>query len=611
MFFDCNNNSRFQTFNTCYLLFEAMKRLILIFFLFAALGSFAQSGGKDKLKTANTKVMQTLNMIDYFYVDNPDVDKLAEKGIEAILKELDPHSVFINKDEVAKMNEPLVGNFDGIGISFQFMNDTIHVVEVISGGPSEKVGVLAGDKIVKVDSLAATGDTIKNDWVFKHLRGKKGSKVAISVIRGERKEPIVFSIVRDKIPINSIDTWFMIDKEIAYLRLNRFAQSSTEELVNALTELQKEGMKSLILDLRGNGGGYLNTAFEICDQFLSDNKLIVYTQGTKSPRQELRAENKGIFEKGRLVIMVDESSASASEILSGAVQDWDRGIIVGRRTFGKGLVQRPFDLYDKSQIRLTTSRYYTPSGRCIQKPYDDGVEEYQKDYYKRYSHGELLSADSIHFPDSLRFYTAGNRTVYGGGGIMPDVFVPIDTNRASDYLINLRSKGLFNNFALQWVEENRESFLKKAPKYKDFSNEYEKMNVLAEFEAYAEKEGVSRKQIKKEWVNQIVLDCLKKETADSTAKGYNSYSDYASALMSKEGMLREIMQKAEEEDQKRQKADKESEKYIASSLKAIIARNLYGVKYYYMTIFDNDRELQEAIKVLKDTKRYNEILKTK
>lgn len=588
-----------------------MKRLILIFFLFAALGSFAQSGGKDKLKTANTKVMQTLNMIDYFYVDNPDVDKLAEKGIEAILKELDPHSVFINKDEVAKMNEPLVGNFDGIGISFQFMNDTIHVVEVISGGPSEKVGVLAGDKIVKVDSLAATGDTIKNDWVFKHLRGKKGSKVNISVIRGDRKEPIVFSIVRDKIPINSIDTWFMIDKEIAYLRLNRFAQSSTEELVNALTELRKEGMKSLILDLRGNGGGYLNTAFEICDQFLSDDKLIVYTQGTKSPRQELRAESKGIFEKGRLVIMVDESSASASEILSGAVQDWDRGIIVGRRTFGKGLVQRPFDLYDKSQIRLTTSRYYTPSGRCIQKPYDDGVEEYQKDYYKRYSHGELLSADSIHFPDSLRFYTAGNRTVYGGGGIMPDVFVPIDTNRASDYLINLRSKGLFNNFALQWAEEHRESFLKKAPEYKDFSNEYEKMNVLAEFEAYAEKEGVSRKQIKKEWVNQIVLDCLKKETADSTEKGYNSYSDYASALMSKEGMLREIMQKAEEEDQKRQKADKESEKYIASTLKAIIARNLYGVKYYYMTIFDNDRELQEAIKVLKDTKRYNEILKTK
>lgn len=588
-----------------------MKRLILIFFLFAALGSFAQSGGKDKLKTANTKVMQTLNMIDYFYVDNPDVDKLAEKGIEAILKELDPHSVFINKDEVAKMNEPLVGNFDGIGISFQFMSDTIHVVEVISGGPSEKVGVLAGDKIVKVDSLAATGDTIKNDWVFKHLRGKKGSKVNISVIRGDRKEPIVFSIVRDKIPINSIDTWFMIDKEIAYLRLNRFAQSSTEELVNALTELRKEGMKSLILDLRGNGGGYLNTAFEICDQFLSDDKLIVYTQGTKSPRQELRAESKGIFEKGRLVIMVDESSASASEILSGAVQDWDRGIIVGRRTFGKGLVQRPFDLYDKSQIRLTTSRYYTPSGRCIQKPYDDGVEEYQKDYYKRYSHGELLSADSIHFPDSLRFYTAGNRTVYGGGGIMPDVFVPIDTNRASDYLINLRSKGLFNNFALQWAEEHRESFLKKAPEYKDFSNEYEKMNVLAEFEAYAEKEGVSRKQIKKEWVNQIVLDCLKKETADSTEKGYNSYSDYASALMSKEGMLREIMQKAEEEDQKRQKADKESEKYIASTLKAIIARNLYGVKYYYMTIFDNDRELQEAIKVLKDTKRYNEILKTK
>lgn len=588
-----------------------MKRLNLIFFLLAAVTMLAQTNDKDKLKTANTKLLQTINMIDYFYVDNPDMDKLSEKGIEAILKELDPHSVFINKDEVAKMNEPLVGNFDGIGVSFQFMNDTIHVVEVINGGPSEKVGVLAGDKIVKVDNLAATGDTIKNDWVFKHLRGKKGTKVNISVIRGDRKEPIVFTIVRDKIPINSIDTWFMIDKETGYVRLNRFAQSSSKELTDALTDLQKEGMKSLILDLRGNVGGYLNTAFEICDQFLSDDKLIVYTKGTKSPRQELRAEKKGIFEKGRLVIMVDEGSASASEILSGAVQDWDRGVIVGRRTFGKGLVQRPFDLYDKSQIRLTTSRYYTPSGRCIQKPYDDGVEEYQKDYYKRYSHGELLSADSVHFPDSLRFYTAGKRVVYGGGGIMPDVFVPIDTNRASDYLINLRSKGLFNNYALKWVEENRESFLKKAPEYKDFSEEYEKMNVLADFEKYAEQEGVSKRQIKKEWVNQIVLDYLKKETEDTTASKYGSYSDYAKALTSEDKMIAEIMKKAEIEDGKLQKANKESEKYIASSLKALIARNLYGVKYYYMTIFENDRELQEAIKVLKDTKRYDNILKGK
>lgn len=586
-----------------------MKKVILFLFAIQAFSLFAQKGNEDVLKMSNIKATQTLGMIDYFYVDTTDLNKICEKGIEAMLKELDPHSVFIDKDEVTKMNEPLVGNFDGIGVSFQLLDDTIHVVDVISGGPSEKVGVLAGDKIVKVDDMPATGDTIKNDWVFKHLRGKKGTKVSVSVIRGKSKTPIVFEIKRDKIPINSIDTWFMIDKEIGYIRLNRFAQSSNEEMVQAITELQSEGMQSLILDLRGNGGGYLNVAVDICDQFLSGDKLIVYTKGAKSPRQELKAQKKGLFEQGRLVIMVDESSASASEILSGAVQDWDRGVIVGRRTFGKGLVQRPFDMYDGSQIRLTTSRYYTPSGRCIQKPYDAGVEEYQMDYYNRLSHGELLSADSVHFADSLRCFTSGNRLVYGGGGIMPDVFVPIDTMRASDYMINLRSKGLFNSFALNWTEENREQFLKKAPTYDKFSKEYEKMNVLSEFEKYAEQEGVSRNAIKKEWVNIMVSDYLKKEMSDSTARSYESYSDYAESLISDDKMLKEIMQKAKEEDKKNDLINKESDKYIASTIKALIARNLYGVKYYYMTTFENDRELKEAIDVLKDNKKYNSILK--
>lgn len=586
-----------------------MKKVILFLLAIQAFSLFAQKGNEDVLKMSNIKATQTLGMIDYFYVDTTDLNKICEKGIEAMLKELDPHSVFIDKDEVAKMNEPLVGNFDGIGVSFQLLDDTIHVVDVISGGPSEKVGVLAGDKIVKVDDMPATGDTIKNDWVFKHLRGKKGTKVSVSVIRGKSKTPIVFEIKRDKIPINSIDTWFMIDKEIGYIRLNRFAQSSNEEMVQAITELQSEGMQSLILDLRGNVGGYLNVAVDICDQFLSGDKLIVYTKGAKSPRQELKAQKKGLFEQGRLVIMVDESSASASEILSGAVQDWDRGVIVGRRTFGKGLVQRPFDMYDGSQIRLTTSRYYTPSGRCIQKPYDAGVEEYQMDYYNRLSHGELLSADSVHFADSLRCFTSGNRLVYGGGGIMPDVFVPIDTMRASDYMINLRSKGLFNSFALNWTEENREQFLKKAPTYDKFSKEYEKMNVLSEFEKYAGQEGVSRNAIKKEWVNIMVSDYLKKEMSDSTARSYESYSDYAESLISDDKMLKEIMQKAKEEDKKNDLINKESDKYIASTIKALIARNLYGVKYYYMTTFENDRELKEAIDVLKDNKKYNSILK--
>ncbi len=585
-----------------------MKRISFIVLLFSTLVVFGQSKGEKELRDAINRGAQTLSMIEYFYVDKPDLDKISEKGIIAMLKELDPHSVFINKDEVQKMNEPLVGNFDGIGISFQLLSDTIHVVEVIRGGPSESVGLLAGDKIVKVDGEPATGDTIKEDWVRKHLRGDKGTKVVVSIKRGNRKDLIDFNITRGKIPINSIDTWFMIDKEIGYIRLDRFAQQSTSELLNALSELQKEGMKSLILDLRGNGGGYLNTAFEICDQFLSGDKLIVYTQGEKSPRQELRAEKKGAFEEGRLVVMVDETSASASEILSGAVQDWDRGVVLGRRTFGKGLVQRPFDLVDKSQIRLTTSRYYTPSGRCIQKPYEEGVDEYKMDYSKRLASGELLSADSVHFPDSLRYFTSGKRIVYGGGGIMPDVFVPMDTSRASDYLINLRSKGLFNSYSLMWVEENRKDFLKKAPTFADFSKEYDKLNVLKDFEAYAEKQGVTRTEVKKEWVNKIVMDYLTKEIGDSTQATYTSYEDYAKALTDKTRLVGEILEKAQAEDEKLKRLNLESEKYIASSLKALIARNLYGIKYYYMVVFENDRELKEAISVIKDENRYNKIL---
>lgn len=574
-----------------------MKRLFLFSFLLINLVAFSQ---QDSLRIATNKTGQTLALINYFYVDTANLDIIADKGIEAMLKELDPHSIFITKDEVKKMNEPLEGNFDGIGVSFQFMNDSIHVVEVISDGPAEKVGMLAGDIIIKVDDDVATGDTIKNDWVFKHLRGEKGTKVKVTVKRAGRKEPIVFTITRDKIPLHSIDTWFMVDEQIGYVRLSRFAQTSTDEFIQAVKELQKEGMKDLIFDLRSNGGGYLNIAFEIGDHFLSGNKMIVYTEGVKSPKQTYDATRKGLFEEGRLIILVDEYSASASEIVSGAVQDWDRGIILGRRTFGKGLVQRPFTLEDKSQIRLTTSRYYTPSGRCIQKPYDEGVEAYKNDYAQRYKHGEMTNADSIHFADSLKYKTNKGRTVYGGGGIMPDIFIPMDTSRASDYLINLRSKSLFNNFALNWVEENRENFLKKAPEFSNFSKEYDNLNLLKDFEAYAEKEGVTKNEIKKEWVNQIVMDYLKNEINDSNAANYQSYEEYAKKLTAKENLVKEIIEKAKAEDKKAENLNKESEIYIATTLKALIARNLYGTKYFYMCTSETDDELQKAIEILKN-----------
>ncbi len=573
-----------------------MKRLFLFYFILINFVAFSQ---QDTLKMATTKTGQTLALIDYFYVDTANLERISEKGIEAMLKELDPHSIFITKDEVKKMNEPLEGNFDGIGVSFQFMNDSIHVVEVISDGPAEKVGMLAGDIIIKVDDDVATGDTIKNDWVFKHLRGEKGTKVKVTVKRAGRKEPIVFTITRDKIPLHSIDTWFMVDEQIGYVRLSRFAQTSTEELLEAIKSLQKEGMKDLIFDLRGNGGGYLNVAWEIADHFLAGNKMIVYTEGIHSKKQAYNTIKRGSFEEGRLIILVDEYSASASEIVSGAVQDWDRGVIIGRRTFGKGLVQRPFPLEDKSQIRLTTSRYYTPSGRCIQKPYDEGVEAYQNDYAQRYKQGEMTNADSIHFADSLKYKTNNGRTVYGGGGIMPDVFIPMDTSRASDYLINLRSKSLFNNYSLNWVEKNREDFLKKAPEFKDFSKEYDKLNLLKDFEVYAEKEGVTKTEVKKEWVNQIVMDYLKSEMSDSNAVSYQSYEEYAKSLTSKEKLVKEIIEKAKIEDKKAERLNKESEIYIATTLKALIARNLYGTKYFYMCTSETDKELKKAIEVLK------------
>ena len=582
-----------------------------IFSLFFIISSFvnAQSIDRNELLATDNKMSFTLNMIRYYYAEKPDMKKIVEKGIVNMLKELDPHSVYISKEDVDKMNEPLVGNFDGVGVSFQIMKDTIYVVDVIRGGPSEKVGVMPGDKIVKVDDKIATGDTIKTDWVFKNLRGVKGTKVKITIERKGRKEPIVFDIIRDKIPITSVDTWFMLDKTLGYIRLDRFAQNSQSEVLEAIKDLKKQGMKELIFDLRGNGGGYLDVAFKLSDEFLDDEKLIVYTEGVSSPRYDFKSQSKGEFEKGKLVILIDETSASASEIVSGAIQDWDRGVIVGRRSFGKGLVQRPFNLPDGSQIRLTTSRYYTPSGRCIQKPWDDGLDSYYNDYMKRYQHKELITPDSIKFPDSLKYTTSNGRIVYGGGGIMPDVFVPIDTSRASDYLINLRSKGIFNNFTMQWVDDNRTIFLKQNPTFDDFNKTYPSLNLMKEFTAYAQKEGVEHNDIKKEWVNQMVGMYLLEQVKDTTKPNYTSYQTYAKELLNNPELLKTIVEKAENEDKKMEEMMKKSDIYIEATLKAMIARNLYGINYYYQSIKDTDEGLQKAISIIKNDKVYNGLLK--
>lgn len=585
-----------------------MKQIIFSLFLLIPTYLISQTLDRVELLSTDNKMSFTLNMIRYYYAEKPDMPNIVEKGIVNMLKELDPHSVYITKEEVEKMNEPLVGNFDGVGISFQIMKDTIHVVDVIRGGPSEKVGVMPGDKIIKVDDKLATGDTIKNDFVFKNLRGVKGTKVKLTVDRRGRNQPIVFEIIRDKIPITSVDTWFMLDNTLGYIRLDRFAQKSTEEVVEAIEDLKKQGMKELIFDLRGNGGGYLDVAFKICDEFLSDDKLLVYTEGVSSPRYDFKAERKGSFEKGKIVILIDESSASASEIVSGAVQDWDRGVIVGRRSFGKGLVQRPFNLPDGSQVRLTTSRYYTPSGRCIQKPWDDGLASYYNDYMRRFQHKELITPDSISFPDSLKYITANGRTVYGGGGIMPDVFVPIDTSRASDYLINLRSKGIFNQFSMDWIEQNRESFLKSYPSFEDYNRIYPSLGLMDKFTEFAKKEGVEQNEIKKEWVNSMVLNYIINKTKDSVSQNYSSYEAYAKELLNDSALLDEVIAKSKEEDDKMKDLITRSNLFIEASLRAMIARNLYGVKYYYQSIKDTDDGLQKAITVIKDDNLYNSII---
>ena len=448
------------------------SKLLFTICLFLSSALFVEA--QNKLLNSPARKLQLAEFaIANLYVDDVDEDKLVEDAIIKMLEELDPHSTYSNPEEVKKLNEPLVGNFDGIGVQFNMATDTLFVIQPVSGGPSEKVGILAGDRIIEVNDTVIAGVKMSTEEIMRRLRGPKGTKVNLKIMRRGVKELLPFTVKRDKIPVYSLDASYMMTKTTGYIRISRFAATTADEFEEALHKLQEKGMRNLILDLQGNGGGYLNAAIEIANHVLEKGELIVYTEGKRNPRTEFKARGNGDFRNGKLVVLVDEFSASASEIVTGAIQDWDRGTVVGRRTFGKGLVQRPIDLPDGSMIRLTVARYYTPSGRCIQKPYES-IEQYNRDLIERYNRGEMQSADSIHFPDSLKTKTLKKgRIVYGGGGIMPDYFVPIDTTYYTDYYLSLRDKGAIVQQNLKLIDTHRSEWKEKYKTFDRFNKRFE------------------------------------------------------------------------------------------------------------------------------------------
>ena len=413
--------------------------------------------------------------ITNLYVDSVDEEKLVEDAIRGMLEKLDPHSSYSNAKEVKQMNEPLQGSFDGIGVQFNMMEDTLVVIQPITKGPSEKVGIVAGDRIVGVNDTAIAGVKMSREEIMRRLRGPKGTLARLKVLRQGIKDTLLFNVVRDKIPVKSIDATYMIRPTVGYIRIGNFGAMTYREFIDALFSLKAEGMTSLILDLQGNGGGYLQAAADIASEFLNDGDLIVYTEGRTVPRSDYNARGNGSFNDGKVVVLVDEYTASAAEIVTGAIQDHDRGLVVGRRTFGKGLVQRPIDLPDGSMIRLTISHYYTPSGRCIQKPYEKGKQkDYALDVVNRLKHGELTNKDSIHFADSLKYYTLKEkRVVYGGGGIMPDYFIPLDTTRYTKLHRELAAKSVIVTQNLRYMDKNRKQLQQQYPTFEEFKKKFE------------------------------------------------------------------------------------------------------------------------------------------
>jgi carboxyl-terminal processing protease len=519
---------------------------------FIVLSALTQSVSSQVLNENTYKIGRTLGLIEAWYVDTTDIDKLTEKTIIEMLRTLDPHSVYISAKDVKEMNEPLNGNFEGIGIQFNLLRDTIIVIEPIAGGPSEKVGLIAGDRIVVINGEKVAGIGLSTNGVRSRLMGQKGTRVNLSVFRKGEKNNLDFTIIRDKIPINSLDAAYMLDKETGYIKLNKFAATTTREFMDAVDSLRKNSMKNLVLDLRSNGGGYMNASTDIADKFFSDKRLLVYISGRKNPRQDYLSNGKGPLSNARIAILTDEGSASASEIMAGAIQDWDRGVIVGRRTFGKGLVQNGFYLTDGSMIRLTIARYYTPTGRLIQSPYNEGYDKYLENFYKRYTDGELMTADSIRFPDSLKFKTlVTKRTVYGGGGIMPDIFVPADTSNYSDYYRTLVRRGIVNSFTLEYSDKNRKILAIEYPTFEDFRQRFSfSPEDIASFIKKAEDAGVK-------------------------------YNEQQFSISKNE---------------------------LLTVMKALIASNLWRSNEYFRILNEDDAVIKKAVQIVADREAYNKIL---
>lgn len=490
------------------------------------------------------KLNQIINYIQSDYVDTIQENWIVDKTVNGILEQLDPHSSYIPGDKYHAYNDPLEGNFEGIGIEFRIQEDTVVVAKPIQGGPSEKRGVLAGDRIVEVNGENITGSTLNNTKVMKLLKGPKGSEVEIGIKRKGVGDLIAVAIERDKIPIYSVESAYMIEEEVGYIKISRFAKTTYDEFKTSTEKLKREGMKKLIVDLRGNSGGYMKAATDLSDEFLENGKLIVYTEGKARRRQDFKASRKGNLEETELIVLINEGSASASEIFAGAIQDQDRGVIAGRRSFGKGLVQEPMEWSDGSQVRLTVARYYTPSGRSIQKAYQGKMDSYDDEYFSRFESGELFSKDSIPVIDSLVFYTSSGREVFGGGGITPDLFIPMDTSGGSSYFSSLNYMAIFYQYGFEYVDIHRESLLQQ----------YNASTFSTDFKMGAE---------------------LKKDFFDfASQKGINYDAEGAKA----------------------------SERLIENRIKASIGRNLFGDDVFYQVLNREDLAVQECLKYLEKKK---------